>query len=101
MTNMNIIKKLILTIIPFLICLFVFYGFLIRQTIINVVARENIEKNVRNMLSSISNLETKYMSVKGNINLDVAYAQGFKNADSPIFITRDGLGKAILSYRIQ
>ncbi|MEK9184792.1 MAG: hypothetical protein AAB866_01335 [Patescibacteria group bacterium] len=94
-------KKIILTTLPVLICLFVFYIFLVRQTIINVVARENIEKNIGNMLSSISNLETKYMSVKGNISLDVAYAQGFKNADSPIFITRDGLGKATLSYRIQ
>ncbi len=98
---MNITKKLILTTIPFLVCLFVFYIFLIRQTIINVVAREKIEKDTTNMLSSISNLETKYMNVKGNINLDVAYTQGFKNADSPIFITRDGLGKATLSYRIQ
>jgi len=102
MTNMNnFSQKIVLILLPCVVCVFLMYGFLVRQTILNVVNRENVGKENSRMLSSISSLEAQYMTAKANVNLEVAYAQGFKNADAPTFITRSGLGKADLSYRIQ
>ncbi|MCR4334834.1 MAG: hypothetical protein NUV47_03880 [Patescibacteria group bacterium] len=98
---MNTPKKFILIILPVLTFTFVFYAFLVRQTIVNVITREKVEKEANDILSSISDLETQYMNAKGSINLDMAYAQGFKNADSTIFITRGGLGQADQPNHIQ
>jgi len=63
--------------------------------------REKVEKEAGGVVSSISNLETQYMNAKNSVNLDVAYANGFKDVDSPIFITRGGLGQANQPNHIQ
>ncbi len=97
----NIPRKLVVTLVPCLVCIFVVYGFLVRQTILNVVEREKAGKEMSGMLSSLSSLEAQYLGAKEGINLDVAYAKGFKDAESPSFITRGSLGKADLPLRIQ
>ncbi|MSR71179.1 MAG: hypothetical protein EXS50_00700 [Candidatus Taylorbacteria bacterium] len=97
----NISQKIIITIIPCIIGVFLLYGFLVRQTILNVVAREEVGRSVSSVLSSTSSLETQYIALKDGINIDLAYEKGFMDTDSPTFITRTTLSRASLAIRIQ
>ena len=99
--NNEISKKIVVMLLAAMVCIVFLYGFFVRETILNVVAREKVNKEASVMLSSIAALEAKYMNIKENISLDLAYAQGFKDAGSPDFITRGPLGKIDQLSRIQ
>ncbi|MDD5318548.1 MAG: hypothetical protein PHF79_01865 [Candidatus Pacebacteria bacterium] len=76
------------------IVLVAMYGILVRQTVFNVVARQQAENKVADLGSATSDLEYQYISAKNAITLDVAYAHGFKDVTNPTFINRTTLGKA-------
>lgn len=67
------------------------YGFLIEKAIMNVVGREDLIKKSRMISASLVPLEEKYFSIKNNINIDLAHAKGFRDADPSIFITSKSL----------
>lgn len=84
-----------------IVAVFLMYGFLVRDTVLNVIAREKIGKEAHELLSTISSLEASYMDTKAHINLDVAYAHGFKDVHSPDFISPATLTTTLLSSRVQ
>lgn len=75
-----------------------FYGFFVKQTIVNVVEREQTIKEARVLNTKIGDLEASYIALKNNITLDFAYARGFKDAPAAHFISKKALGKAISQY---
>jgi len=73
-----------------LICLgllFLLYAYFVNQTIINVVAREKIEKDIADVSGEIGDTEFDYMTLRNNLTLDVAYAKGFKDTEVTAFVS--------------
>ena len=74
------------------------YAFLLQEAIMNVVAREKISAEIRTTSTSVSELEAKYLSVKNTINIELANAKGFKNAEVSNFISKKSLTAMANSY---
>jgi hypothetical protein len=64
------------------------YGFLLKNTIDNVVEREKLSKETKSLLTNISDLETKYFSLKNDVTIDIAYSRGFKNPVNTEYISK-------------
>jgi hypothetical protein len=73
----------------------VFYGFLVNQTVINIVERENIQDQTTMLNSEISGLEFNYIALKNEINLEYAYSVGFENTKNIEFASRRLSEKAL------
>ncbi|MES3031099.1 MAG: hypothetical protein V4697_01655 [Patescibacteria group bacterium] len=67
------------------------YVFLLQKAIMNVVAREKVSKEIRHISTSVSELESKYLSAKNTINIELAHARGFKNTEVSTFISKKSL----------
>jgi hypothetical protein len=72
------------------------YGIILKKTVENVVEREKISKESKTLLTDISDLETKYFSMKNSVTTEIAYAKGFKNPKTTSYIsTKDLTAMAI------
>lgn len=88
-------KKLFWILVVSLFFSVIFYAYLVNQTVLNIVERENIQDEITTLNSRISELEFKYIALKNNINLEYAHSLGFINAKNVKFASRklsgDGL----------
>ncbi|KND48927.1 MAG: hypothetical protein AB200_00670 [Parcubacteria bacterium C7867-005] len=66
----------------------VIYIYGINATVHNTVTRQNMEKQVSSITTALGEMEFKYISLKNSISLEVAYEKGFKDVDTPVFISR-------------
>ena len=57
--------------------LLVSYGFLVNRTILNAVAKQNLEKQMSALNSSVDSLEFTYLNMENTITMDLATAKGF------------------------
>lgn len=73
------------------------YIFLVQKAIVNVVEREKITKEIRERSTSVSELETKYFSIKSSVNIELAHAKGFKDAEVVSYISKKPI-TALVSY---
>ncbi len=71
-----------------LFCTLVLYIFGINSTVHNTVTRQNLESEVGNLTVAISEMEYSYIGLKNNVNIETAYARGYTDVTSPIFVTR-------------
>jgi hypothetical protein len=71
-----------------LVVVFMLYAYLVNRTILNVVAREQTQKQITSLSSSIGNLEFKYITAKNSVTLDLAHSKGFIDSNSTTFIAR-------------
>lgn len=67
------------------------YAYLLHAAIANVVEREGIVKENRITSVAVSELETKYFSVKNSITIELAHAKGFKDSEVTSFISKKSL----------
>ena len=67
------------------------YGFLIQKAIMNVVAREDIAKEIALTGAKVGDLEGKYLSLKNSITIDLAYEKGLKDAVAPYYISKKSI----------
>ena len=63
------------------------YGLLLKRTILNVVERERLSKDNRGLMTEISDLETRYFSMKNHVTLEIAHAKGFDNPKNTAYIS--------------
>ncbi len=82
------------------IVLLALYGVLVRQTVFNVVSRQQSENKITDLNSKIGDLEFKYMTATNNITIEMAYAKGFKDVTDPSFITRTTLGQVATAQNL-
>ncbi len=73
------------------------YGYFVKETIMNVVERERVMTESRNLNSQIGDLESQYIAAKNNITINLAYEKGFKDVSSTDYISLRNVGKT-LSY---
>jgi len=68
-----------------------YYVYLVHSVIVSVVERETIVKDIRIKSTAISELEASYFLVKNNINIELAHAKGFEDAEVSSFISKKSL----------
>ncbi|MDO8430654.1 MAG: hypothetical protein Q7S72_01520 [Candidatus Taylorbacteria bacterium] len=66
------------------------YVYLLHSAITNVVARGDIVKQNRSLSTKVSELETRYFLVKNTINIELAHAKGFQEAQTS-FISKKSI----------
>ncbi|MCC2630929.1 MAG: hypothetical protein K0S38_738 [Candidatus Paceibacter sp.] len=80
-----------------LLSTFIFYVYLVNKTVMNVVARQQVERAISEHSTSLGALEFKYIGLKNAVTLELAYAKGFTDATPVSFIARENTNTA-LSY---
>lgn len=65
------------------------YVYAVNHTVFNVLASTKVEKALAVNSAAVSDLESRYVSLKNKITLDFAYSQGFQDASKQqIFIVK-------------
>lgn len=90
-------KQIFYSMMMLLIVVSFMYGYFVKETIMNVVAREKLITESRNLSSQISDLESSYIAAKNKVTIDLAYSKGFKDVTSTDYISLRHIGKN-LSY---
>lgn len=67
------------------------YLFLLHKAIANVVVRESVIKENRELTNTVNDLEAKYFSVKNTIDIEMAHEKGFKDPEVTAFISKKSL----------
>jgi hypothetical protein len=70
------------------------YVFFVHKAIVNVVEREKIVKDIREKATVVSDMESKYLVAKNKINIELAHAKGFQDAEVTSYISK----KALTAY---
>jgi len=91
----NIEQKLIWGVFGLLLFFSISYVYFINQTILNIVARENLEGDIVALNSEISEMEFEYIAQKNKITLSYAYSVGFKDANNVKFASRKLVGQGL------
>jgi len=94
----HIEKKVFFAIIGTLFVLASFYAYFVNRTVMNVVARKDIQTQMTELSSNVSEFEFKYMKYKNTITLDYTRSLGFSDARNTIYISR-GSGERRLTLR--
>ncbi len=71
------------------------YGYLLNKTIHNVVARQRSGELVASLGGKVGELESRYITLKDSVTLDLANSLGFQSVQNPVFISRTALSKAL------
>ena len=89
-------KQILLFLIFLFITLLSLYIYFVGKSIVNVVVREEVEIQIAEINSEISELELDYISKKNSINMAFAQEKGFKSISNKTFINRGTLvGKSL------
>ncbi|MDE1875162.1 MAG: hypothetical protein KGH68_03805, partial [Patescibacteria group bacterium] len=64
------------------------YAAFIDATITNIVSAKSMQTEISSLTTTMSDLESHYLSARSAISLDVALAQGYAQDDNPTFIMR-------------
>ncbi len=91
----NIEQKLVWGVFGLLVFSAISYVYFVNQTILNIVARENLEADIVVMNSEISELEFEYIAQKNKITLNYAYSLGYEDADNVKFASRKLAGQGL------
>ena len=94
-------KKLFWLSTIFALFLFVTYIFSVNATVFNTAKRIKLEKEIAFLNYKISEMEFQVLSEKNDINLELAYSMGFKEAEDVKFIPRKSVVAALGGTNIQ
>jgi hypothetical protein len=81
-------KKVFFVLISILLVLAMCYAYFVNKTVLNIVARKNIQEEISVLSSDISGLEFDYMKYKNTITLGYTHDLGFNDVKNTTFITR-------------
>lgn len=84
-------KKLWLGFIVLFVGLLSLYVYFVGKSIVNVVVREEIELQIAEVNSELSELELNYIVKKDTINMLFANERGFKSISKKTFVNRGTL----------
>lgn len=83
-----------------IVCLGSMYSFLVQQTVMQVVSRGEVEKQVAMLRAETTTLESRYIALSNTITSDLAHSLGYKEI-SPLVIQRQSLSLAVRTHAIQ
>ncbi len=80
-------KTLFFILATALICMVASYLYFLNVTIVNVVAIEDGEKAIAMLNSRIGELESRYITQKASVSLELAYSLGFTDSGSASYLS--------------
>jgi hypothetical protein len=92
-------RQLAIGFMVLLVTLFSFYVYFVGKSIVNVVVREEVELQIAEVNSGLSQLEYDYITKKDTINMTFAMERGFKSISKKSFINRGTLVGRSLTQR--
>lgn len=88
-------QKIFRVIISVFIVLCALYGYVIGNITFNVVARNTFTQEKNTISSRIGELEVEYLTLSGNVTMDVARASGFEEAPKVYYVNKNtGVSRA-------
>lgn len=96
--NNNIeVRKIILnTMLVLLAVLSIIYVLILGKTVLDIVGRKSIEKEMLSLSNEVGSLELSYLSVSNSVDMALSSSMGFKETKA-IFATRKSLGSIKLA----
>jgi len=89
-------KRILGVLLVSLFGLIFLYGYFISSSIFNVIVREEVERDLVTLNSTIGELEAKYLAVKNEITIEYAYAHGFTDLSKKGYAPRTStLGRGL------
>jgi hypothetical protein len=64
------------------------YMYFLSTSVVNVVMRKEVDKEMVNLSSSVGSLEAEYIEVQHAVSEDIASLKGYERTDTKIFIDR-------------
>lgn len=64
------------------------YIYAINATARNIAERASLEREIAGISTSLDSLEFAYIELRNNVTIELAYAKGFKEEKSPLFVSR-------------
>lgn len=71
------------------------YALIIAFTVLNIVERKNLEKEMQALTTEVGELELEYLALTESIDQELSQAMGFKEVQAS-FATRRSLGRQIV-----
>jgi hypothetical protein len=71
------------------------YALFINAAVANIVSAKDMQSKMTSLTSSVSNLESTYLSSKSSINLEYALSLGFKEAKGDIIYVASGQARSL------
>ncbi|MEX0933435.1 MAG: hypothetical protein WDZ74_01645 [Candidatus Paceibacterota bacterium] len=81
-------EKIVFTLIGLSLIFGTYYAVLISQTVLNAVKERAAQALIQELQKDIAELELAYIENENSLNMDYAYALGFKDVESRQFVTR-------------
>jgi len=81
-------KKILRLVLSVFLITFFAYLYLVGSITFKVIARKDIENEIKNLNSSLSQLELEYLTLDRQINLDLAKQLGFVESPKTFFAYR-------------
>ncbi len=85
----NIQKQMTMLLAFSILLLSASYIYFINSSVMNAVAREQDDRQIAELTGAVSRLENSYMDVKSGLNIDKAYALGFKDDYSKVHFSSE------------
>lgn len=64
------------------------YIYFLSASVVHVVMRKEVDKEIAHLGSTLSELETEFIEAQHSVSEDIASLKGFKHTDHKIFIDR-------------
>ena len=90
-------KKVFWTLFSVFVFFLVSYGVLVNNTIMNAVAKQNMEKEMATLNSDVNSMEFNYLNMKNNITMERALSLGFVAVSEEKFASVSGTANLSLS----
>jgi hypothetical protein len=66
----------------------ILYMYFLSASVVHVVMRKEVDKEITSLGSSLSTLETNFIEAQHEVSEDIASLKGYKHADNKVFIDR-------------
>jgi len=81
-------EKIVFALIGLSLAFGTYYAVLISQTVLNAVKERGAQTLIQELHKDIAELELAYIENENSLNMDYAYALGFRDVESRQFVTR-------------
>lgn len=81
-------EKIVVSLIGLSLVFGTYYAVLISQTVLNAVKEREAQALIQELQKDIAELELAYIENENSLNMDYAYALGFRDVESRQFVTR-------------
>lgn len=71
-----------------LVSVFVLYIYFVSASVTHVVMRQELNQEIAEINSHISQLESQYIEAQHEVSIDIASRNGYTKAEDKVFITR-------------